>query len=61
MITNCKKWHYLSLKKLFALFCKITSNHNGEFLCLNCFQSYTPKNKLKKHNNVCKKSDYCYI
>ena len=36
-------------KKLSALFCKIASKYNGEFLCLKCFHSYTTKDKLKKH------------
>ena len=26
----------------------ITSNHDGEFFCLNCFHSYTSRNKVKK-------------
>ena len=61
MINDGKKWHYLTVKKLFSLFFKITSKHNGEFLCLNCFHSYATKNKLKKHKNVCKNHDFCYI
>ena len=45
MITDRKKWHYLPLKRLSALLRKITSNHNGDFHCLNCFHSYrTEKN-----------------
>ena len=28
---------------------------------LNCFHSFKTKNKLKKHKNVCKNPDYCYI
>ena len=27
----------------------ITSNHDGEFFCLNCFHSYTSRNKVKKN------------
>ena len=30
-----KKWHYLAVKKLSALFKGITSNHDWEFYCLN--------------------------
>ena len=48
MITDGKKWHYLALKKLSALFRGITSNHKGDFCCLNCFCSYITENKLKK-------------
>ena len=48
-ITDGKKWHYLAVKCLSALFRGITSKHEGDFYCLNCFQSYTTENKLKKH------------
>ena len=37
----------------------ITSNHNGDFYCLNCFHSYTSKRKLKKHKRVCKDHAFC--
>ena len=61
IITDGEKWHYLDVKSLSALFRKITGNNNGDFYCLNCFQSYTTKNKLKKHKNVCENHDYCYV
>ena len=61
MITDDEKWHYLAVKKLSALLKGITSNHDGDFYYLNCFHSYTTKNKLKKHKNVCKNHNYCYI
>ena len=48
-------------KKLSALLKGITSKHKGEFYCLNCFYSYSTKEKLKKHRNVCENHDYCYI
>ena len=60
MITNSKKWHYLAVKKLSTLFCKITSKHDGESDCLNCLHSFRIKNPLKNHENVCKNHDYCY-
>ena len=59
MTTDGKKWHYLAVKSLSALFCKITSNYKEPFYCLNCFHSYRTKDKLKKHKNVCKNHDYC--
>ena len=34
MITDGKKWHYLIVKKLSALFKGITSKHDGDFYCL---------------------------
>ena len=53
MITNGKKQHYLAVTDITALFQKILSNHDGDFYCLNCFSSYTTKNKLKKHEEIC--------
>ena len=61
MITDSKKWHYLVVKKLSALFCKITSKHDGDLYCLNCLHSFSTENKLKEHENVCKNYGYCCI
>ena len=49
MITDNKRWHYLAVKSISELLRRITSNHDGYFFCLNCFHSYTTKDKLKKH------------
>ena len=48
-------------KKFSALLRGITSNHKKEVYCLNCFPSYSPENKLKKHKKVCENHDYCYV
>ena len=61
MITDDTKWHYLAVKSLSALLRGITSNHNGDFYCLNCFHSYGTKEKLKKHEKVCNDHDYSYV
>ena len=61
MITDGEKWHYLAIKILSALFRGIRGNNNGDFYCLNCFQSYTTKNKLKKHKKISENHDYCYV
>ena len=53
MITNGKKWHYLAVTNLSALLQGMSSNHKGDFYCLNCFNSYTSKNKLKEHEEIC--------
>ena len=46
MITNDdKNWHYLTVKSISKLLRGITSNHKGDFYCLNCFHSYTTKKK----------------
>ena len=52
MITNGEKWHYLVVKNLSGLFKGITSNHYGDFYCLNCFHSYRTKNKLEAHKKI---------
>ena len=61
MITDGEKWHYLAVKRLSALLNGITSNHNGDFYCLNCFCAYTTKNKLEKHKKICENHDYCHV
>ena len=62
MITDDgNRWHYLAVKSLPALLRGITSNHHGDFYCLNCFHSYTTHNKLKKHERVCNNHDYCHV
>ena len=49
MITDGEKWHYLTVKNLSGLLRGITSNHCGDFYCLNCFRSYRTKSKLELH------------
>ena len=61
MITDCKKWHYHAVKSLSALLRRMTSTNDGYFYWLNCLHSYSTKEKLKEHENVCKDHDYCYI
>ena len=61
MITDGKKWHYLPVKNVSALFRRITPNSNGDFYCLNCFHSFRAENKLQKHKKVCESNDYCYV
>ena len=50
MITDgTSNWHYLAVKSISGLLRGITSNHNGDFYCLNCFHPYTTEKKLRKH------------
>ena len=64
MITDGKKRHYIALKSeptddgfnrpirsLSRLFRGITSNHDGDFYCLNCFHSFRTDNALKNMND----------
>ena len=59
--TDGEKWRYLAVKSLPALLRRITSNHNGDFFCLNCFHSCSTENRLKKHETVCNDHDYCHV
>ena len=62
MVTDeTNNWHYLAVKNISGLRRGITSKHNGDFCCLNCFHSYTTKKKLKKHERICKDHDFWNI
>ena len=61
MITDGKKWNYLAVTSLSRLLRGITSNHNEDFYCLNCFRAYTTENKLETRKKVCRNHDYCCV
>ena len=61
MISNGIIWHCLAVTNLSALLKGNSSNHKGDFYCLNCFSSYTTKNKLKEHEKICNNHDSCHI
>ena len=61
MITDGNKWHYPAVITLSALLEGKLSNHHGDFYCLICFNSYTTKNKLKEHEEICNNHDSCRI
>ena len=61
MITDGRKWHYLSVINLSALLQGNSSNHERDFYCLNCFNSYTSKKKLKGHKEICNNHDSCRV
>ena len=61
MITNGKKSHYLAITNLSALLQGNSSNHKEDFYCLNCFNSYITKNKLKEHEEICNNHNSCRI
>ena len=52
MISNGENWHYLAIKSLSRLLRGITSNHDGDYYCLNCFHSYRTENKLNVHKKM---------
>ena len=61
MIGDGEKYHYLAVTNLSGLLQGNSSNHEGDFYCLNCFNSYTTKNKLKEHEEICNNHNSCYI
>ena len=61
MIGDGKKYHYLAVTNLSGLLKGISSNHKEDFYCLNCFNSYTTKNKLKEHEEICNNHNSCCI
>ena len=61
IITDGEKWHYLVVKNLPGLLKGITSTHEKDFYCLNCFHSYRTKNKLESHKKICENHDYCHV
>ena len=52
MIGDGIKYHYLAVTNLSGLLQGNSSNHRGDFYCLNCFNSYTTKSKLKEHEEI---------
>ena len=54
MISNGGNWHYLAVKSLSRLLRGISSNHNSDYYCLNCFNSYRTENKLNVHKKYVK-------
>ena len=56
-----KGWHYLSVKKIFALLHGIASKHKADSYCLYCFHSFRTKHKLKSREKLCKNKDFCEV
>ena len=61
MISNGENWHYIAVKRLPGLLKRITSSHNEDFYCLNCFCAYSTRNKLEEHKKICENHDYCNV
>ena len=70
-ISDGQKWHYIALKsgstddgfnrptkRLSKLSRGITSNHNGDFYCLNRLHLFRTDNVLEK---LCENNDYCCV
>ena len=61
MISNGENWHYLVVKSLSGLLTGITSNHEEDFYCLDCFHLYRTKNELESHKKICENRNYCNV
>ena len=61
MISNGENWHYLVVKSLNGLLKGITSNHQEDIYCLNCFCAYSRRNKLEEHEKIFENHDYCNV
>ena len=61
MISSGEKWHYTAVTRLSGLLRGVTSNHNDDFYCLNCFHAFRTKSKLEEHKNVCENHEYCHV
>ena len=48
-------------KKLLTSLRGITSKHNGDYYCFNCFHSFRTKSKLQSHKKVCENKDFCNV
>ena len=56
MITDgTYNWHYLAVKSISGLLRRITSNHHGDFCCLNCFHPYTTEKR------ICRDHEFCHL
>ena len=60
MINNGENWHYLVVNSLPGLLKGITLNHKEDVYCLNCFCTYTTRNKLEEHKKICENNKYCH-
>ena len=62
MITDDgEEWQYLCVKTLSALLRGISSNHNGDVYCMNCFKAFRTKSKFEIHQKMCENHDHCYV
>ena len=61
MITDGENWHYLVVKHLSGLLRGKTSDHKEDFYCLNCFCSYSNKNKPEDHKKICENHNHCHV
>ena len=56
-----RKKYNLARKSLSRLLRGISSNHNGDFYCLNCFCLYSTEKRPEKHEKECFDHDNCPV
>ena len=61
MISQEEVQDYITVKKLSALLRGITSEHDGNFYCLNCLHSFRTKDKLESHKKVYGNNVFCSV
>ena len=61
MIGDGEKYHYLAVTNSPGLVQGNSWNHEKKIFCLNCFNSYKSKNKLKEHEKIGNNHDTCCI
>ena len=59
--SNGEKLHHTAVTRLSGLLRGVTSNHNDDFYCLNCFHAFRTKNKLEEHKNICENHEYSHV
>ena len=62
MITDgTDTWHYIATKKIPALLRGVSSTHDGDYYCSNCFHSYRTESSLKKHEELFVNNNFSLI
>ena len=54
-------WHYIAIKNIPALLRGVSSTHDGDYYCVNCFHSYRTESSLKKHEELCANNNFSLI
>ena len=61
IIPDKEGWHYIAVKILSVFLRGIMSKHNGDYYCLNCFNLFRTKGRLKSHIKVCRKKHFSNV
>ena len=51
----------MAIRSIPALLRGVSSTHNGDYYCLNCFHSYRTETKLKEHEQMCVNNNFAMI